>query len=162
MSINGSLLNNLNSVMLCQTYFKFDFWFLALADDLIQLPADYEKSDLQPKSVSKKVSMKIGMFGDILSRKTVIIECPTKGSVEPKFTWLLFGEEIKSNGKYKAEGRFLTILNQEAGDYEITCRAETFLGRDEMKSNLRFVGEHSILPGFVLRLNSIAGYKAFI
>ena len=117
--------------------------FAVLPENLIQVPAEYERSDLKPRSVSKSVKMNIGMFGDILSRKTVVIECPTKGSIKPKFTWLLNGKELKANGKYKIDGRFLKVINQEAGDYEFTCRAETFLGNDEMKSNIRFIGKYA-------------------
>ena len=113
-----------------------------LPENLIEVPADYAKSDLRSKSVSKKVKMNIGMSGDILSRKTVVIECPTKGSIKPKLTWLLNGKEIKQNGRYKIEGRFLTMLNQPAGKYELACRAEMFLGTDEMISSIHFIGKH--------------------
>ena len=112
-----------------------------LPENLIEIPANYERSDLHPRSVSKLVRMSIGMYGDILTRKKVVIECPTRGSIQPKFTWLLDGRKIQSNGIHKIDGKFLTIKNQEAGDYEVTCRAETFLGTDEMKSSLRFIGK---------------------
>jgi len=108
-------------------------------DNLIEAPAEYEKSDLRSKSVSKKVKMNIGMSGDVLSRKTVTIECPTKGSIRPKITWLMDGKEIRPNGKYKIEGRFLTVHNHPSGKYEFTCRAEMFLGTDEMNTSINFI-----------------------
>ena len=112
-----------------------------MPDNLIEAPAKYEKSDLRSKTVSKKVKMNIGMSGDVLSRKTVTIECPTKGSIRPKITWLMDGKEIKPNGKYKIEGRFLTVHNHQSGKFEFTCRAEMFLGTDEMNTSINFIGK---------------------
>ena len=89
--------------------------------------------------------MNIGMSGNILSRKTVVIECPTKGSIKPKLTWFLNGTEIKPNGMYKIEGRFLTMRNQPAGEYEYKCRAEMFLGTDEMESRISFIGRKACI-----------------
>ena len=112
----------------------------ALPEQLIVSPEKPESSDLRPPTVSKKVKLDIGMFGDILSGKTVHIECPTKGSVKPKITWLLEEEEIKPSKIYGINDNVLTIRNQKAGDYIYTCRAETFLGSSEMQSNVRFIG----------------------
>ena len=85
--------------------------------------------------------MKIGMAGEVLSGKQVTIECPTTGSVTPKITWMLNGKELKSNENYKMQGNTLTIMKQQEGDYEFTCKADTFLGSSSMISLVRFVGK---------------------
>ena len=88
------------------------------------------------------IMLNVGDTVTALTNTSITIQCPTSGVPTPTVTWTKDGQEIPSEGSYKAQDDGSLVISEAKVEdsAQYTCNANSVTGKDSKSSTVRVAG----------------------